>query len=158
MQSLLVKQDGNAETRALRVALNGVHQFDGLPHVPIRSCERAAGLLQVARPGKLADAVRVQASRRRRIESSGRIEQLVLLLPDRRDLHDFLILRHAREQVLHALFDRRLGVAIDRTVLREGRHRCEQCDGQQAHAARVRAGQVLHRVFPLPRRQQIHSL
>ena len=51
-------------------------------------------------------------SRRRRIEPSVAIEQLVFLRPDRRELRDLLVLRHAREQIFHALFNGGCGVAI----------------------------------------------
>src|SRR6185503_12749705 len=81
MQSFLVKQHWDAETRAARVALHGVDELDGLAHVPIRSLQRIAGPLQVGRPGEVADAVRIQAARRCRIELPVAIEQLVFLRP-----------------------------------------------------------------------------
>ena len=140
MQALLVKQHRNAEPRAAGKTLDRVDQLDRLAHVPVRSLERIAGPLQVAGPRKLADAVRVQAARRRRIEPSVALEQLVLLRPDRRELRDLLVLRHACQEVLHTLLDGGRGVAIKRALLSVQGGRREQRDRQQA--------QVLHRYSP----------
>src|SRR5678816_1104680 len=75
-----------------------------------------------------------------RVEATVAIEQLFFLRPDRGDLRDLLFLRHARRQVLDALFDRDRGIAIDRTLLAMNGSCRSQCDHQQA--------QVLHRISP----------
>ena len=116
------------------------------------SLERIARSLQVGRPGEVADAVRIQASRRRRIEPSVAIEQLVFLRPDRGELRDLLVLRHAREQIFHALFDGCRGVAIDGPLLRVRGGGGEECATEPvAHAATAGAGKFFIVAFPLPR-------
>ena len=103
MQSFLVKRHRDAEASAAR-ALDGVDQLDGLARP---DTEVLNGL-----PGPCRSAGRAKwpmpfGTRRRAAAGSNRPSRskLVFLRPDRRELRNLLVLRHAREQIFHALFN-----------------------------------------------------
>jgi len=62
----------------------------------------------------MADTGRIELACLGRIESAGRVQDLVFLRPDRRDLRELLLEGHAREQVVDAPIDWRCGVLVER--------------------------------------------
>src|SRR5687768_10539641 len=91
VQAFLVEQDRYAEARiACGMALNRVDQLDGLTLVEIGRGEGAADTLPVAGAREMSDTHRMEPARRALIELTGRVEKVVLRLPDCGDLRDLL--------------------------------------------------------------------
>ena len=132
VQSFLVKQNGNAEPRAGHgVVLQGVHEANRPGNIPPAHHPGRGGAGGIRRPRKRADAVGILDRHFGRIELQPGVEHVGLVLPDAEHLRDFLLQRHARQQVFDARFNRLFGVLVG-----SGAWRSRMRLGQEREAGR----------------------